>query len=84
MKISAKLPVMARVDNVGSIFMAYNITATSCINHVGIRYKHIKEYMIDGIDKILLMKSTENDNDIHTKDLQRELYAKYARKMTGA
>ena len=34
---------MVRVDNVGAIFMACNITATNFIKHVDIRYKYVKE-----------------------------------------
>ena len=34
MKIPLKLPVMVKVDKVGAIFMASNITTTSCIKHV--------------------------------------------------
>ena len=42
MKI-AKYPVMVRVNDVGAIFMASNITTTCCTKHVDIRYKYINE-----------------------------------------
>ena len=38
MKISVKLPVMVRVDNVGAIFMAIYITTKSHTKCVDIRY----------------------------------------------
>ena len=34
---SVKYPVIVRVDNIGAIFMANNITTTCCTNHVDIR-----------------------------------------------
>ena len=40
MKISFKLPVTTRDDYVGAIFMASNITNTSCTKHMDIRYKY--------------------------------------------
>ena len=37
MKISINPPVIVRVDNEGAIFMATNITITSCTKHMDIR-----------------------------------------------
>ena len=56
MKISIEFPVMIRVDNVGAIFMASNITTTSCTKHMGIRYKHVNEHVEDGVVKIVFVK----------------------------
>ena len=44
MKISVKLPVTVRVDNVEAIFMASNITTMSCTKHMDLRYKYCKNY----------------------------------------
>ena len=44
MKISDNLPVMVRVDNVGSILMVSNITNMSFSNNVDIRYKYLNGY----------------------------------------
>ena len=38
-------PVMVRVDNLGMIFMASNITTTSCTKHVDIKYMYVTEYV---------------------------------------
>ena len=40
MKILFRFPLTAKVDNVGTIFMASNITTTSCTKHMDIRYKY--------------------------------------------
>ena len=44
-KISVKLEVMVRVDNVGAIFMVGNVTTTSHTKHVYIWYKYVKKYV---------------------------------------
>ena len=41
MKISVKLPFMVRVDSVGAIFMASNITTMSYTKHLDVRHKHV-------------------------------------------
>ena len=79
MKNSFKLPVMVRLDNVGAIFMASNITTTSCIKHMDIRWKYVNQYVNDGVDKIIFV----NDNNIFIKNLSAELHEKHSKKMVG-
>ena len=52
MKISVKLPVMVRGDNIGATFIARNISTTSHTNHMNIRYKYVNEYVKDGVVKL--------------------------------
>ena len=54
MTILVKLPVMVRVDNVGAILMASNITTTSCTMHMDISFKYVNEYVEDRAVKIIL------------------------------
>ena len=68
MKIVVKYPVMVRVNNMGAIFMASNITITCHTKHVDIRYKHVNEYVEDGVVKIVFVKSADNDSNILTKN----------------
>ena len=67
MKILAKYPVTVRVDNLGVIFIASNITTTCDTKHVDIWYKYVNEYVEDGVVKITYVKSAENDIDILIK-----------------
>ena len=69
MKISVKLSVIVKVDNVGIIFMDSNIFTTSHTKHVDIKYKYLNEYVEDRIVKIIFVKTTENDSNILTKNL---------------
>ena len=53
MEVSVKLPVIERVDNVGVVFIASNITTTSCTKHVDKRYKYMNEYVEERVVKII-------------------------------
>ena len=55
---------MVRVDNVGTIFMASNITTISPTKHMDI----VNEYVKDGVVKIAFAKSTDSDSNILTKN----------------
>ena len=68
MKILVKYPVMVRVDNIGTIFMASNVPTTSHTIHVDISYKHVNAYVEDGIVKIIFVKSFDNDSNILIKN----------------
>ena len=68
MKISVKYPITVRVDNLGAIFMASNITTTSCTKHMDIRYKYVNKYVEDVVVKMIVVKSADNDSDILTKN----------------
>ena len=81
MKISVILPVIVRVDNVGSIFMSKNVTTTSRTKHVDIRYKYVNKYVEDGVIKILFVKSENNETDGMTNNLGGEQYEKHNGRM---
>ena len=49
MKIQVKLPITVRVDNVGTIFMANNVSTTSCTKRIDMRSKYINEVVEDEI-----------------------------------
>ena len=55
MKISVKLPIMVRVDNMVAIFMVTKITAMNHTKHVDVRYKYVNEYVKYGIVKIVFV-----------------------------
>ena len=67
MKISVKYPVMVRVDNIGAIFMASNITTKSHTRQMDIRYKYVNDYVEARVVKIIFVKPADNDSDILTK-----------------
>ena len=81
MKIAVKYPVMVRVDNIGAIFMASNITTFCHTKDVDIRYKYVNEYVEDRVVKIVFVKSDDNDSNILTKNLNAELHVKHSKKV---
>ena len=80
MKIAIQYLVMARVDNVGAIFMASNKTNTCHTKHVDIKYKYVNENVENRIVKITF-KSADNDIDILRKNLSADLHKKHSKKM---
>ena len=72
---------MIRVDNVGAIFMAGNVTAMSHNKHVDVRYKYANKDLDDVMVKIVFAKSTENYSNILTKNLGRDPHEKHTKKM---
>ena len=81
MKISVKLPVMVRVDNVGAIFLTISVSASSHTKHVDIRYKYLSEYVKFGIIMIVLVKSADNVSNIPAENLSGELHGKYLNRL---
>ena len=46
--IAVKLPIVVRVDNVGAIFMAENVSTSVRTRHVDTRYHFVREMIEDG------------------------------------
>ena len=80
MKILVKFPVIVKVDTLGVIFIASNITTMSCTKHADIRYKYENDYVEDGAVEIIFVKSDENDSNILIKTLSTELHEKHSKK----
>ena len=80
LQVEVKLPIIIRVDNVGAIYLAHNATSGPRTKHVDIRYHFVRDYIEDGIVKILFVKSADNDSDIYTKNLGEELFNKHSKK----
>jgi len=81
MEIQVQLPVIVRVDNVGAVFMAKNITTTGRTKHVDIRTKYVNEYVEDGKIKIIFVKTEDNLADCLTKNLGSLLHTKHSHRM---
>jgi len=67
--ISVKLPIIVRVDNVGAIFMAENLTTSQRTKHVDIRYHFVREFVEDGFIRIIFVRTKKNRADIFTKNV---------------
>ena len=58
---------MERVDDVGAILLASNITTTCCDKHVVIRYEYVNEMVEERMVMIVFVTSADNDRDILKK-----------------
>ena len=61
MKVPVKIPVNVRVDNVGAIFRAKNVTTSKCTLHVDFRYHFVQEFVKDGFIKMIFVKAVDNN-----------------------
>jgi hypothetical protein len=81
MGIKLDSPIVVRVDNIGAIFMGANISISQRTKHVDVRAKLVTEMIVKGILKFIFVRSEDNDADIFTKNLEKDLHQEHARKM---
>ena len=81
MKFKVKLPITVLVDNIGAIFMTENVTTSDRTKHIDVRYHFVREYVEEGIVKIIFVRSAENDADLWTKNVTGELYDTHSKKI---
>jgi hypothetical protein len=81
MGVKVVLPIVVRVDNVGAMLMGENILISQRTKHVDVRSKSVTEMIIEGILKVIFVRSEDNDADIFTKNLPKDLHQEHARKM---
>ena len=81
MILEVKLPITARVDNVGAIFMSENITTSNMTKHVDTRYRFINEFVEDGFIEIIFVRTKENMSDIFTNNRSGEIGNRHHNKM---
>jgi hypothetical protein len=60
--------------------MAENNMSNNQTKHVNTRYHFVRELIEEGIIKIEFVKSENNDSDIFTKNLGKELFKKHSNK----
>ena len=63
-----------RVDNVGTIFMAINNTATSRTRHADAKYHFDREFIVNKFKKKIFVRSQHNLSDGFTKNVTQEVY----------
>ena len=81
LKFNVKLPITVLVDNIGAIFMTENVTTSDRTKHIDVRYHIVREYVEEGIVKIIFVRSAENDADLWTKNVTGELYETHSKKV---
>jgi hypothetical protein len=72
--IQVTTPIIVKVDKVGAIFMAENVSATSCTKHIDTSYHFVRKFVEDCFIKELFVKTAENKSDMFTKNISGEAY----------
>jgi hypothetical protein len=80
MGLKIKYPIDIRVDNVGAIYIANNYTMSQRTKHIDIRSHFVRQFIEDGIFKVVFIKSEDNDSDIFTKNTSEDLFIKHQEK----
>ena len=83
MNYEVRYPIVCKCDNLGAIFLSSNNCSTTRTKHVDIRYHYFREYVEQGVLKIVFVKSEENDSDIMTKNLPVVPYERHAGKLVS-
>ena len=66
--VKIELPIIVEVDNAGAIFFANNKSLGQRTKHIDTRYHFVREYIEDGVLKVVYVKSEDNDSHIMTKN----------------
>jgi hypothetical protein len=70
-------PIIVHMDNVGAIFVAENASATKHTRHIDARYHFVREYIVDGMIRIIFVCSKDNKADIFTKNVSGDVYEEH-------
>ena len=81
MNIKVEHPIIVNVDNIGAIYLAQNAATGNRTKHIDTRYHFVREYIEQGILKVVFVRSAENDADIFTKNLPTYPYLKHQSKV---
>ena len=77
--VKIKYPIEVNVDNIGAVYLAKNATTGNRTKHIDTRYHFVREYIEDGIVKVIFVRSENNDADIFTKNVNTKTFNKLAK-----
>ena len=80
MGIQIEYPIIVHVDNTGAIFLANNETLGQRTKHIQTCYHFTREYVQDGVLKIVYILSKNNDADIFTKNTDEKDFWRHTKK----
>ena len=78
--VGVKLPILVNCDNIGAIYLAHNAKTSRRTKHIDVKYHFVREYVEEGIVKVIFVKSEDNDADLWTKNLGYAAYNKHSDK----
>ena len=75
--VPLEYPITVNVDNIDAIYLSKNATTGSRTKHIDTRYHFVREYIEDGVIKVIFVRSEDNHADIFTKNLNTESFGKH-------
>jgi hypothetical protein len=72
--IEVENPSIIKLDNVGAILMADNVSATRCTKAIDTHYHFVHEFVEENFIKVIFVKTAENKHDMFTKKVGSEVY----------
>jgi hypothetical protein len=72
-----ELPVTIKVDNLGAIYLSKSASTSNRTKHIDTHYHFVRNYIEDGILTIEFVRSEENQADVFTKNLHREMFKRH-------
>ena len=76
LEVTYPKPVVVKIDNVGAMFMAENISSSARTRHIDVRLKFVNEFIEQGEIQVVFVKSADNDADVFTKNTNGEIHEK--------
>ena len=80
LEIEVKLPIVVKVENAGAIFLANNKSLSPRTKNIETRHHFVREYVENGILKIVYVISKNNDADIMTKNTDSSTFWRHTKK----
>ena len=64
-------------------YLSENVAISQYTKHVDICYRFVQEFILDAFLKIVFVRTEENDADIMTKNLRKDLFLTHSQKLMG-
>ena len=81
MDLKCKYPIVVHVDNMGAIYLTNKDRTGTRIEHIDTWYHYVRNYIEDGILKVMFVRSADNKADLFTKNLGFEDFEKHTKGM---
>ena len=81
--LQVQVPMVLEMDNKGAVDLANSWSVGGRTRHVDVRIHYVRELKEAGILLIKWVPGPENDADMHTKNVSRELFEKFGKVYFG-
>ena len=80
LNVEVEYPIIVNCDNIGAIFLAHNAKVSSRTKNIDLKTHFMREYIDEGIIKVVFVRSEENESDIWTKNTNEAVFTKHTDK----